>query len=123
MRNSIEKLRDLPKKAKQMRMMIWSDQKRSLAIKGSVEKREASYKWGIMTAKKKNWSVQLGTLEEETARVEWRWRRGNNDVTKKHALDIEETVPPLENGQGLKMTDVFKIQILLNEATIKVNPK
>lgn len=76
-----------------------------------------------MTAKKKSRSVQLGTLEEETAKAEWRGRKGNNDVTKKHAIETEETVPPLENGQGLKKMDIFEIQSLLNEATIKVNPQ
>lgn len=30
--------------------------------------------------------------------------------------------PSPGNGQGLKKTDIFKIQILLNEATIKVDP-
>lgn len=46
--------------------------RRSLARKGAVEKAEASYKWRIMTAKRKSWDVQLETWEEETAKAEWR---------------------------------------------------
>ena len=53
MLNSLVKLGDLPKRARKMSMITWSHQKRSLAMKRAVEKREASYKWGIMIAKKK----------------------------------------------------------------------
>ena len=56
----------------------------------AVEKREASYKWRIMTAKRKSWDVQLETLEEETAKVEWR-RRGEKDATKNYLVAMAET--------------------------------
>lgn len=48
------KLGDLPGRAQILRMTTCSHQKRSLARKGAGEKREASYKWRIMTAKKKS---------------------------------------------------------------------
>lgn len=77
MQNSIEKLSDLPEKAKQIRMRTWPDQKRSLAIKRSVENREASYKWGDHDSKKEkqrcstwnNWKKKQPKLsgEEEEA--------------------------------------------------------
>lgn len=47
MLNSLVKLGDLPERTRKMRMITWSHQKRSLAMKRAVEKREASYKWGI----------------------------------------------------------------------------
>lgn len=52
MLNSLVKLGDLPERARKMRMITWSHQKRSLAMKRAVEKREASYKWGNHDSKK-----------------------------------------------------------------------
>lgn len=52
MQNPIEKLRDPPERAKQMRVRAWPNQKRRcLAMTRSVEKREARYKRGILDSK------------------------------------------------------------------------
>lgn len=62
-------------------------------MKRSIEKREASYKWGVITAKRERWNAQPGTLEEETTKVEWWGMEGNKDViTKKHVTEMEEAV-------------------------------
>lgn len=63
----------------------------------------------------RNW-----TLELKTARAEWRGRGCNKDVTKKHVIEMEEM--PFSERTGPEENRYLKIQILLNEASIKVDP-